>query len=412
VASAEPDHTATLNRGNPKFTWEGSGSGVSDPSGGLFRCTDAPFNCDHILLNVEAAGELTLTLDGDGVVDDPTGQVCGSLWGCKEDIDGYLYRTNAAGEPAGATVITGCASISSKESCTGTVWPGLYLVEVEYYDALDVQYVGTLVLDADAPIPSAEPRLIPLEGCRFTLYYFKDTAERVQALVPPGYRLRPAYGDFAGFIEGSATLAAAAYACDRIEVPGSSPAPGIFTVLSVLVEPPDQPYNFQEPPQSDFYVLGIHANNSRLVKLLASRGMPAYLVPGMTFEKPLQSLALRVEVPWSSGPYELATSGVGPGLFHTHDNSYWHDAGNARSCPGDGANVHRPGCVVRMDFQTHTVRDQVCLFDSDDHHTGLECGKLTAEEGTPVAGFFGGSDRNADLAWDHDPIERSWLVLQ
>jgi hypothetical protein len=419
AASAEPDHTATLDRSDPKFTWEGSGSGVPDPSAplfgpaaALFRCTGALFSCEYILLHVEKAGELTLTLDNTDAVDPSDPSCVESECSLVHDIDGRLYRSNAAGELLGNTLTKDCVTGSSSETCKVAAWPGFYMVEVEYGKALDAHYIGTVELDVDAPLPSAEPQLIPLEGCNFTLYYFKDSAERMQTFVPPGYRLRPAYGDFAGFIEGSATIAAAAFDCDRIEVPGSSPASGIFTVLSVLVEPPDQPYNFQEPPQSDFYVLGIHANNSRLVKLLASRGMPAYLVPGMTFEKPLQSLALRVEVPWSSGPYELATSGVGPGLFHTHDNSYWHDAGNPRSCPGEGANVHRPGCVVRMDFQTHMVRDQGCLFDSDDHHTGLECGKLTTEEGTPVADFFGGSDRNADLAWDHDPIEHSWLVLE
>ena len=275
-----------------------------------------------------------------------------------------------------------------------------------------------------APPAAAVGQTIKLEGCNFTLYYFKDSAERLQALVPPGYRVRP-YEPYnlalslAGqsppvTTDGSATIAAAAYDCDRIEIPGSSPTPATFTVLSILVYPPDETVDCQGdtcpgPAASDFYVLWIHADHRQLVELMASRGMPAHLVPGMVFEKPLQSLAVRVEVPWSQGAYELATTGFQQDPFHSHDNSFWHEAADQR-CLGDGAAPNQRGCVARMDFVTNGARDQHCAQQSDHH--AVECGKLTTEAGTPVASFFGAADRAADTAWDHDPLQRSWFVLR
>ena len=432
VASAEPDHTATLNRANPKFTWESSGSGAGF-AGHLGRCTGAPFECEYILLDVEKAGELALTLDITSVVSDPT--VCeASMWvsGCFADIDGFLYRSNAAGEPQGDNLMpafpNGCATLALSEKCKVAVEPGFYVVEVDYNLAVDTRYVGTTELAAVAPGPPdpepAEPQEITLDGCNFTLYYFKDSAERLQALVPPGYRVRP-YEPYnlalsvAGqsppvTTAGSATIAAAAYDCDSIEVPGSAPAPAIFTVLSVLVYPPDETVECRPgdtcpgPAHSDFYVLWVHADNPQLVELLASRGMPADLVPGMIFEKPLQSLAVRVEVPWSQGAYELATTGFQQDPFHSHNNSFWHGADDPR-CGGNGAGSSQRDCDARMDFVTSGARDQHCAQQADHH--AIECGKFTAQTGTPVAGFFGAADRTADTAWDHDPLEPSWFLL-
>jgi hypothetical protein len=400
VASAEPDHTATLDRRNPKFTWESSGTGHNDPYGpqGPFRCTGAPFRCEYILLHVEDAGELTLTLAGDS---DPGGEACHDLglYCASKDIDGYLYRSNAAGKPVGKTLTnTQCGSPSSSEMCKASVGPGFYVVEVEYYFAVEAHYTGTVELVAAAPGPPVpEPELISLEGCNFTLYYFKDSAERLQALVPPGYRVRPqaSYLEPVENREGTGIAAAAAFDCDRIEVPGKSPAPGIFTMLSVLVDGPVDTGGFGGPAESDYYVLWVHANNPQLVKLLKSRGMPAHLVPGIRFEKPLQSLGVGVEVPWSPSPYELSANGFAQDVFHSHDNTYWHEAANGRP--------------VRMDFVTNGARDQFC-FQPD--QGAVPCANLTAQAGTPVATFFGGSDLTAHHVWDHDPLEQSWFLLQ
>ena len=421
-ASAEPDHSATLNRATPKFSWESSGSGASDPFWQApFRCTGAPFRCEYILIDVGVGGELTLTFDNTDVVDpgDPTGEVCGdSPCGLLHDIDGYLYRSNAAGEPVGKTLTRDCATLDSSETCTVAVAPGFYVVEVEYFLALEAHYIGTAELAVVPGPPVAEPQMITLDDCNFTLYYFKDSAERLQALVPPGYRVRPYPGTYVApeavstplvTTEGSATIAAAAYDCGLVDVPGSSPAPAIFTVLSVLVYPPDGTTE-EGAASSDFYVLWTHANNPQLVELLASRGMPAELVPAMVFEKPLQSLAVRVEVPWSTGAYELATTGFEQDIFHAHDMTYLHVAAGGRTCRGDGAGPQRE-CLVRMDFVTPRARDHYCSQPSDDHHA-VECGKLTTRAETPAAGFFGASDRTADSAWDHEPLERSWFVLQ
>ena len=203
VASAEPDFSATLSGANPRFTWESSGTGVTgtsvpDLSGGSRRCTGAPFTCEYILLDVEVGGDLKLTLDGtdDGDVSDPTGVCPTSPCASAKDIDGFLCRSNAAGEPVGKALTNDCLTVSSSETCKIAVGPGFYVVEVEYFLAVEAHYIGTAELAATPGPPVAEPQMVTLDDCNFSLYYFKDSAERLQALVPPGYRVRPYPGSY------------------------------------------------------------------------------------------------------------------------------------------------------------------------------------------------------------------------
>jgi hypothetical protein len=124
--------------------------------------------------------------------------------------------------------------------------------------------------------------------------------------------------------------------------------------------------------------------------------MPAHHVPGMRFQKPVLSVAVKVKVPWTVSPFQLAMTGYQQDMWHPHSNTYLHAAADGR--------------VVEMDFLTHKVRDQYCYETSDHPHP--ECAKLTAQAGTPIADFFGASARTATNAWDHDPIKRSWFVLR
>jgi len=402
VASGAPDHAATLDAEDPTFTWSGSGTGVPDPSGFLmepgFRCTEAPaLTCDYALFDVATPGELTVTVEstGSATVEEPTGLVCGGApCASVQDLDAYVFESNATGDPIGAPLTTECASLAPSEACTIAVEAGYYVVEVEFFAAVAASYVGTATL-APGPIPDPppppadEPDIIGADGCTFTLYYFRDSAARLRPLVPAGYTLRP----HPGGTGDSATIAAAAYGCERIEVPDTEPAPGTFTVLSVLVYPPEG--TPEGPASSDFYVLWIHTDSAAFADLLASRGLPAEHVPGTTFERPALSLAVRTEVPWSSGPYALATTGYHQDVFHSHDNSFLH--------------VTEDGSVARMDFITRQARDHFCYLEADDDP--LPCGHAEAHAGGPVADLFGASDRHAHNAWDHDPLRRSFFVL-
>ena len=401
TSSGEP---VTLDADNPTFTWESTATGVPDPSGFLptgpaLRCTDAPFTCDHVLLDIETAGDLTVTLESTEAVEpsEQAGEVCSNApCPAVQDLDGYLYNITAPGDPKGRSLTSECATFSPSETCTIAVEPGLYVVEVEHFAAVAAPYVGTAELvpapptDPPAETP-AEPQTVTLEGCSFTLYYFRDSAERLRSHVPSGYDLRP-YP--IGPTEGSAAIAAAAYDCDRIEAPGAEPAPGIFTVLSVLVYPPHG--SLEGPASSDFYVLWVHADNAHLADLLATSGMPARHVPGMRFEKPALSLAVRTVVPWSSGTYELGATGYHQDSVHPHDNTFVHLDADGRS--------------ARMHFVTTKARDHFCYQAVEGHE--LECGTLDAAEGTPVASFFGAPHRTAHNMWDHDPVTRSWLVVE
>lgn len=395
-ASAAADHHATLDADRRTFTWEGSGTGVADPTGFVtepqIRCTGEPYDCDTVLLHVETVGALTVTLETSDVVarTEPGDFVCeGAMCADLELVDAYLYKSNAVGDVVGRPLTYDCATASPDERCTVPVQPGYYLVEVEYFEAVEAAYVGTAELTPDPTAPPVvEPRTMTLEDCAFTLYYFKDSAARVQPFVPASYRVRP----YDAADPQSAIVAAAAYSCGRVEVPGATPAPAVFTVLSAVVYSPTG--TTEGPALSDFYVLWVHSDNSDLADLLATHGLPAQHVPGMRFGKPALSLAVHVEVPWSPGPYELSTTGYHQDTFHSHENSFLH--------------VTPDGRPVRMDFVTTHARDHFCF---DPFGQDVDCGGIETEADSPVAGFFGGPTRSASNVWDHDPLQRAWFIL-
>jgi hypothetical protein len=174
VAIAAPTFTGTLSAEASKYTWESSGDGAPDP-GGLFgetltRCAGVAWNCEYILLDVKAAGTLSLGIESTDGVDgpeDPTGILgSGPLVGL-QDLDGYLYKSNAAGEPQGDALTnpdesgpSDCVSSHASEACKLPVQPGFYVLEVEYYMALQAPYVGTAELIGAAPAaaaPTPEP---------------------------------------------------------------------------------------------------------------------------------------------------------------------------------------------------------------------------------------------------------------
>lgn len=404
TASAAPDHSATLDQASPSFSWEGTGSGVSDPTSEVgqpvLRCTgEVPFRCRYVLLRVEAAGDLAITLDSeDGAeVSDPT-RTCALILvePCVTtgDVDGHLYSSTAAGEPMGANLARECVTTRVSESCRVPVQPGWYVLEVQFFNSVDARYAGKveLTVDPQAPPAPSEPQVLTADGCRFTLYYFRDSAERLRPRVPQGFHLR-AYPGGQGVAPGSATIAAAAYRCDRIEVPGAAPAPATFTVLSVVVTPVEG--TSEGPATSDFYVQWIHSDHPRLAALLAERGLPAQHVPGMRFDRLALSLAVRTSVPWAASPYELRTNGYHEDMFHPHRNTFLHA---------------KDGRVAVMDFLTQKARDRFCFQLSDERDAG--CGGFTGRAGTPVAEFFGAASRTPQNAWDHDPIGRSWFILR
>ena len=384
-ASAAPDREATVSATAATYEWDGgplTGYFVTNFIGSGENCTKP--RCDATLIKVDIPAGSTGDLKVDiGDFD--------SEW----DLDLYVFASDAQGRPLKPLGVGERPAGEPETSTVSRAAPGYYLIQVVGWNAAGAFYKGKVNLSGVGPASAPAPQEIKVEGCNFTLYHFKDSAERLQAYVPPGYRVYPYQPYLAGTgggEKGTATVAAAVYDCDRVEVPGSSPAPGIFSLLSVVVYSAEGA--IEGPATADFYVLWVHADNPPLVELLASAGMPAYLVPGMLFEKPAQSLAVRAEVPWSQGAYELETSGALQDPFHRHANSYWHNAADGR--------------IARLDFVTNPARDQYCSERSPDD---APCGKLTAQAGTPVAAFFGAPERTPDIAWDHDPVPRAWFDL-
>ena len=174
----EPAFTGTLSAATPKFTWESSGSGAPDPTSLIgetaFRCSGDPFHCEYILFKVESAGELALTIDNPDGVPIEEDNVCGGPCASLQDLDAYLYKSDATGAPQGDTLTNGdaeagepdCATSFPYESCKVKVQPGFYVLEVEYYSALEAAYTGTAeLLGAVAPAaPADTPAAPPAQG--------------------------------------------------------------------------------------------------------------------------------------------------------------------------------------------------------------------------------------------------------
>src|SRR5688572_12808147 len=150
-AQAAPDYSGTLDATTTSFTWEGSGSGLTDPFGEFVTCEDADVHqCDDVLLKLDAGGDLTVTIDNTsptGVeVPDPTGEFGGNL-AQFQDLDMNIYKSNAAGEPEGDSLTEdGSSTLISEAATVKNLKPGFYLVRVDYFLAAEATYTGTATL--------------------------------------------------------------------------------------------------------------------------------------------------------------------------------------------------------------------------------------------------------------------------
>ena len=167
--AAEPDFKGTLNGATPKFTWESSGTGTpgGPDVGPPVHCAGGPAHCEHVLLNVEAPGELVLTLESpDGQSASGVPLVCPdatSPCASFQDLDGNLYKSDASGAKQGDSLTNGdaeagepdCSSSKASESCKLKVEAGFYVFEVSYFFALEAPMKGTAELvGAAAPVTS------------------------------------------------------------------------------------------------------------------------------------------------------------------------------------------------------------------------------------------------------------------
>lgn len=404
-AWAEPDRTATLDSENPKFTWESSGSGVqADPTGDQ-KCMGDPFTCDSVLLNVRTAGELTLTLDIDEVVSDPTGEVCGNLVPCLNDIDAYLYESNAAGEPLGNTltppVPEGCATMSSRETCKVAVESGFYLIEVEYYQALEASYIGTAELGPEAP--PTPPGLAPdiaMEGCNMTVHMFKDSAARMSEWVPDTDRY-----SLQGTVPGrpdQAFLALWFYSCRNVSLDGGDPQPAKLSLVGVVVRKPvdrgglsfeEDPTGFSNPTASDHYLVWAQTDYAKLATRLSKVGMPVEKVKHIEFDRPNDFDAF-TSVVSKDGSYSTAMHGWKDDDPHSHDNSFWYND------PRLGEAQLRLQIGSPLDPIADDWSCKAFFFTQEDP---TPCSTVSAEQGSHVASLLGASTR--DDAWAANHLE-------
>ncbi len=134
VAWAAPDRQVTLSAGAPNASWDGG-----PVSGVLVVDVDT----DDTQITVETPGTLTVkTAEGDDTA---------------VDIDMYLYKSDAAGEPTGDPIKTSETG-GNDETVSAEVEPGTYLARVFGFLALEGFYKGSaeLVPAEAAPAPGGE----------------------------------------------------------------------------------------------------------------------------------------------------------------------------------------------------------------------------------------------------------------
>jgi hypothetical protein len=157
----------TLNAATPAFAWEGTGSGASmygfnnpvDDSA-LVPPTDTncedPAHCEEVLINLEAKGDLYVSVEMDEPITDP---LIGFL--AYPDFDVYLYKSNDKGEVAeDAEPVGSAATIAGKEEFTvKNLEPGFYLLKVNPFEAFEDAYKGEAKLsNIAAGEPTPEPQ--------------------------------------------------------------------------------------------------------------------------------------------------------------------------------------------------------------------------------------------------------------
>ena len=396
-ASAEPDRTATLNSADPKFTWESSGSGVTEPSG-LFPCTGLPSSCEYVLLHVETAGELMLTLDNTSDVRDQTGGVCADLYvTCLQDIGARLYRSNASGESMGDTLTYECITITPSETCKVAVEPGFYLIEVEYHAALDASYIGTAELGPAAPPP---PGLVPdisMKGCHMTVHLLKDSVERLSQWVPDTDRYS-IQGTVPGRLD-QGFLALWLYSCRNVSLKGDDPQPAKLSLVGVVVRKPVDRggQTFSEnpiccnPTASDHYLVGVHTDYGKLAMQLAKLGMPVDKVKQIGFDRPNNFDAF-TSVVSRDGSYSTAMHGWKDDDPHFHDNSFWYN----------DERLGEAELRLQIGDLMHPIADdwscKAFFFTQEDP---TPCSTVSAEHGSHFASLLGASTREDAWAANH-----------
>jgi hypothetical protein len=268
------------------------------------------------------------------------------------------------------------------------------------------------VARADHPSPAAAGGApdISMSGCLLSLTGIDDDPEHAKSYLPARYRLLP-------FFPTRATLATWSYSCEGVAVGDSAPRPAQLSLMGIAIEKPDRPAG--ELPQPvlrpnafdlagpvagtanywDHYTVFVFSDDRRLVRRLQAAGFPAHAVPGMAFTRtvvpegglpaPLVGLATSdIDVPWAGSPW---TSRVTPPLNdpqpvgHQHNDSFWRDG---------------PTGAAELEIRIPDAIDVLCMGP------GGACGNISSREGSQVASFLAGANRDAFGSVDHRRIER------
>jgi hypothetical protein len=271
----------------------------------------------------------------------------------------------------------------------------------------DIPGLGRVAPDVPAPgVP------ISLAGCTVTLDAFKDDPARVRPFVPGHYEL----GTLPYFGPGSATIGALALVCDAVRVEGGPPTRTVLSMIAVHILPDrsngegtDRIWDAYNRwglnlnlASSTWYMIAAATDNRALARRLGAAGLPIEDLPDLHYHNDystaMKSDVLRVPSP-SSG-YELATTTMVTDccFYHNHDMAVLYDG---------------PRGTVGLVNHLYAMIDSACGYWASAlvHAAVPSCGgRLTAQPGSRIANFLGGTSRETTWAFNHPKAHQPGYV--
>jgi hypothetical protein len=159
---------------------------------------------------------------------------------------------------------------------------------------------------------------------------------------------------------------------------------------------------YSAPVDADHYLVWAHTDNGKLAKHLERVGMPVERVRSIEFRRPNKFDAF-TSVVSSDGSYSASMSGHIDDFPHYHDNSFWHD------------NVRLGESQLRIQIgspENPIADDWSCKgFTLVEDPTVPPCSRVSADPGSAIEGFLGGSTRDDSAAFNHLQLDASASLI-
>jgi hypothetical protein len=183
------------------------------------------------------------------------------------------------------------------------------------------------VVAADGPRPVVVQQVVvqQVEGCSQWVFSVQVPAAGVRRMVPPRWL-------FSRDVIGKAMLSYRMFRCERLVLNGRRLSDVVWSELGVRLLPPDGAPELHVDTHvdgHDYYMLFLHTPSRPLARGLAAIGVPAFVVPGMSYAltKTADGITVRSREGAPGRRYEVQMK-TGPVTFPTPQDvgvRSWHE---------------------------------------------------------------------------------------